>query len=82
MLNEKCLLQGQDNILDIWENCVPIYTEAGKGGVSVKDLRKVAIDHDFVWSDKEMADMIHLFDSDGDGKELRATVKCHWYLMN
>lgn len=28
----------------------------------------MAYTHDFTWTDKEMADMIHCFDSDGDGK--------------
>ncbi|XAR54150.1 hypothetical protein NMG60_11029165 [Bertholletia excelsa] len=44
------------------------FDEAGKGAISLRDLRRVAAAHDFTWSDKEMADMIHCFDSDGDGK--------------
>lgn len=28
----------------------------------------MAIAHDFMWSDKELADMINCFDSDGDRK--------------
>ncbi|PIA35694.1 hypothetical protein AQUCO_03500208v1 [Aquilegia coerulea] len=44
------------------------FDEAGKGGITVNDLRRVAIDHDFMWSDKEIYDMVDLFDSDGDGK--------------
>ncbi|XP_030513810.2 protein BFR2 [Rhodamnia argentea] len=42
--------------------------EAGKGGITALDLAKVADAHDFMWTDKELADMIHCFDSDGDGK--------------
>jgi Ca2+-binding EF-hand superfamily protein len=34
----------------------------------MRDLRRVAIAHDFTWTDKELADMIHCFDGDGDGK--------------
>ncbi|KAI6706561.1 hypothetical protein NL676_009523 [Syzygium grande] len=42
--------------------------EAGKGGITVHDLAKVADAHDFTWTDMELANMIHCFDSDGDGK--------------
>ncbi|KAK8711178.1 hypothetical protein V6N13_146470 [Hibiscus sabdariffa] len=42
--------------------------EAGKGGISMRDLRRVAIAHDFMWTDKELGDMIHCFDGDRDGK--------------
>lgn len=45
-----------------------VYTVAGKGGITKKDLQRVATEHDFTWTDKEIADMIHCFDSDGDGK--------------
>lgn len=44
------------------------FAEAGKGGISLRDLKRVAAAHDFTWTDKEMADMICCFDSDGDGK--------------
>ncbi|XP_071936073.1 uncharacterized protein [Coffea arabica] len=44
------------------------FDEAGKGGITLRDLRRVAVAHDFTWSDKEMADMIKCFDIDGDGK--------------
>lgn len=44
------------------------FTEAGKGGITLRDLQRVAAAHDFTWTDKEMADMIYCFDSDGDGK--------------
>lgn len=44
------------------------HAEAGKGSINMRDLRKVAVAHDFVWTDEELADMIHCFDSDGDGK--------------
>lgn len=42
--------------------------EAGKGTVTVRDLEKAAITHDFAWTDKELVDMIRCFDSDGDGR--------------
>ncbi|XP_019161061.1 PREDICTED: centrin-2 [Ipomoea nil] len=44
------------------------FDEAGKGSISVRDLRRVAAAHDFLWSDEELGDMIHCFDVDGDGK--------------
>ncbi|XP_022757021.1 uncharacterized protein DDB_G0283697-like [Durio zibethinus] len=44
------------------------FDEAGKGNISMRDLRRVAIAHDFMWTDKELSDMIYCFDSDGDGK--------------
>ncbi|OIT07253.1 PREDICTED: centrin-2-like isoform X2 [Nicotiana attenuata] len=44
------------------------FDEAGKGSISLRDLRRVAASHDFTWSDEEMAKMIHCFDSNGDGK--------------
>lgn len=37
-------------------------------GISVRDLERVANQHDFTWTDEELADMIRCFDSDGDGK--------------
>lgn len=43
-------------------------SENWKGGITVRDLERVAIAHDFTWTDKELADMIRCFDSDGDGK--------------
>ncbi|CAL0306189.1 unnamed protein product [Lupinus luteus] len=42
--------------------------EAGKGTVSVRDLQRAAEVHDFIWTDKELVDMVRFFDSDGDGK--------------
>lgn len=45
-----------------------VIAEAGKGAITMRDLRRVAIAHDFTWIDKELADMIHCFDGDGDGK--------------
>ncbi|XP_058104516.1 uncharacterized protein LOC131248302 [Magnolia sinica] len=42
--------------------------EAGKGNITLRDLKKVAIAHDFDWTDKELADMIECFDKDGDWK--------------
>ncbi|KAF7139306.1 hypothetical protein RHSIM_Rhsim07G0031100 [Rhododendron simsii] len=44
------------------------FDETGKGGITLRDLQRVAAAHDFTWTDKEMADMIYCFDSDGDGK--------------
>ncbi|XP_059651409.1 uncharacterized protein LOC132299006 isoform X2 [Cornus florida] len=44
------------------------FDEAGKGSITMRDLRRVAAAHDFTWTDKEMADMIYCFDNDGDGK--------------
>ncbi|KAK2433062.1 hypothetical protein P8452_30451 [Trifolium repens] len=42
--------------------------EAGKGTVTIRDLERAAIAHDFAWTDKELVDMIRCFDSDRDGK--------------
>ncbi|BAT97656.1 hypothetical protein LR48_Vigan11g069900 [Vigna angularis] len=42
--------------------------EAGKGTLNVRDIQKAATAHDFLWTDKELVDMIRCFDSDGDGK--------------
>ncbi|KAK8587891.1 hypothetical protein V6N13_086851 [Hibiscus sabdariffa] len=44
------------------------FDEAGKGSICMRDLRRVAIAHDFMWTEKELGDMIHCFDSDRDGK--------------
>ncbi|XP_055817483.1 uncharacterized protein LOC129886709 isoform X3 [Solanum dulcamara] len=44
------------------------FDEAGKGSISFRDLRKMAVSHDFTWSDEDMANMIRCFDSNGDGK--------------
>ncbi|KAK9051569.1 hypothetical protein SSX86_028196 [Deinandra increscens subsp. villosa] len=44
------------------------FDESGKGGINLRDLRRVAASHDFTWKDEEMERMIHFFDSDGDGK--------------
>ncbi|KDP28796.1 hypothetical protein JCGZ_14567 [Jatropha curcas] len=41
---------------------------AGNGCLTVRDLRNIATAHDFTWTDKELAAMIHCFDSDGDAK--------------
>ncbi|KAL6557286.1 hypothetical protein OROMI_017636 [Orobanche minor] len=58
------------------------FDETGKGGFTLGDVHRVATAHDFTWSEKEMADMICYFDSDGDGKinfdDLRKIVgKCN-----
>ncbi|CAL5211129.1 unnamed protein product [Lathyrus oleraceus] len=42
--------------------------EAGKGTVTIRDLERAAITHDFAWTDNELVDMIRCFDSDGDGR--------------
>ncbi|CAN4125874.1 unnamed protein product [Withania somnifera] len=44
------------------------FDEAGKGNISFRDLQRMAVSHDFTWSDEDMANMIRCFDSDGDGK--------------
>ncbi|MBA0685826.1 hypothetical protein Goari_013471 [Gossypium aridum] len=44
------------------------FDEAGKGSISMRDLRRVAVAHDFMWTDKELAEMIQCFDTDSDGK--------------
>ncbi|KAI8025691.1 hypothetical protein LOK49_LG02G00678 [Camellia lanceoleosa] len=44
------------------------FDESGKGGISLRDLKRVAAAHDFTWKDNEMVDMIYCFDSNGDGK--------------
>ncbi|KAL3833109.1 hypothetical protein ACJIZ3_007845 [Penstemon smallii] len=44
------------------------FDETGKGVLTLRDVERLAVVHDFIWSEKEMADMIYCFDSDGDGK--------------
>ncbi|KAI3719207.1 hypothetical protein L6452_20102 [Arctium lappa] len=44
------------------------FDEAGKGGINLRDMRRIAASHDFTWTDEEMENMIRFFDSDGDGK--------------
>ncbi|CAA7391596.1 unnamed protein product [Spirodela intermedia] len=44
------------------------FDEGGSGNIRLRDLMRVASAHDFRWTDEEMADMIHLFDSNGDDK--------------
>ncbi|KAL8542781.1 hypothetical protein ACS0TY_003605 [Phlomoides rotata] len=44
------------------------FDESGRGGFNLRDIQRLAVAHDFTWSEKEMADMIRCFDSDGDGK--------------
>lgn len=34
----------------------------------MRDIKRFAIAHDFTWTEKELADMVHCFDSDRDGK--------------
>lgn len=43
-------------------------TESGRGSITLRDVARLAAVHDFTWNEKEMADMIYCFDSDGDGK--------------
>lgn len=45
-----------------------MYVEAGKGTVTIRDLERAAITHDFSWTDNELVDMIRCFDSDRDGR--------------
>ncbi|XP_074263163.1 uncharacterized protein LOC141585972 [Silene latifolia] len=42
--------------------------EVGKGGITIRDVERMAATHDFNWTDKELSDMIRCFDSDRDGK--------------
>ncbi|KAF3440026.1 hypothetical protein FNV43_RR18304 [Rhamnella rubrinervis] len=44
------------------------FDEEWKGGISFRDIKRVATAHDFTWNDKELADMVNCFDSDGDRK--------------
>ncbi|KAL3615562.1 hypothetical protein CASFOL_041223 [Castilleja foliolosa] len=44
------------------------FDETGKSGINIRDVQRLAIAHDFTWSENEMASMISCFDSDGDGK--------------
>ncbi|CAN1188756.1 hypothetical protein LINPERHAP2_LOCUS39516 [Linum perenne] len=44
------------------------FDERGSGVITRRDLQRVATAHDFIWSDKELADMMNYFDGDGDGK--------------
>ncbi|XP_009401669.2 uncharacterized protein LOC103985638 isoform X1 [Musa acuminata AAA Group] len=44
------------------------FDEVGKGYITQQDLQKMAIAHDFSWTKSEIFNMIHCFDSDGDGK--------------
>jgi Ca2+-binding EF-hand superfamily protein len=43
-------------------------TEVGKGYITAYDIEKMAIAHDFTWTDGEIAKMVHSLDSDGDRK--------------
>ncbi|KAL5571904.1 hypothetical protein UlMin_021501 [Ulmus minor] len=43
------------------------FDENWNGGISVRDLERMANAHDFMWTDQELADMIRCFDGDGDG---------------
>ncbi|CAA3028673.1 centrin-2-like isoform X2 [Olea europaea subsp. europaea] len=42
--------------------------DVGKGNITLRDIQRVATAHDFMWSEREISDMIYCFDSDGDGK--------------
>ncbi|GJY74518.1 centrin-2-like isoform X1 [Tanacetum coccineum] len=48
----------------------------GKGGISLRDLRRVAASHDFTWKDEEMEHMIQFFDSNEDGKKTSGSWPC------
>lgn len=45
-----------------------LFDEAGKGKISMRDLERVALTHDFTWSKQELNEMINTFDKDCDGK--------------
>ncbi|XP_057843528.2 uncharacterized protein LOC131052904 [Cryptomeria japonica] len=42
------------------------FDEAGKGKITVRDLERVALAHDFMWSKQELSEMINAFDKDCD----------------
>ncbi|XP_042046520.1 uncharacterized protein LOC121792585 isoform X1 [Salvia splendens] len=44
------------------------FDESGRGSFFLRDVQRLAATHDFTWSEKEIADMIYCFGSDGDGK--------------
>ncbi|KAB1225272.1 hypothetical protein CJ030_MR1G028179 [Morella rubra] len=44
------------------------FDDEWKGGITMRDIKRFAIAHDFTWTEKELADMVHCFDSDRDGK--------------
>lgn len=45
-----------------------LFDEAGKGKISVRDLGRVALTHDFTWSKQELNEMVRTFDKDCDGQ--------------
>ncbi|KAJ4812004.1 EF hand family protein [Rhynchospora pubera] len=58
------------------------FDEVGKGYITEYDVEKMAIAHDFTWTDGEIAKMVRSFDSDGDRKlnleDFRSIVsRCH-----
>ncbi|KAF3322391.1 EF-hand domain pair [Carex littledalei] len=58
------------------------FDEVGKGYITAYDIEKMAIAHDFTWTDDEISKMVRSFDSDGDRKlsleDFRSIVsKCH-----
>ncbi|KAJ1702156.1 hypothetical protein LUZ63_001935 [Rhynchospora breviuscula] len=58
------------------------FDEVGKGYVTEYDVEKMAIAHDFTWTDGEIDKMVRSFDSDGDRKlsleDFRSIVsRCH-----
>ncbi|KAJ4800362.1 EF hand family protein [Rhynchospora pubera] len=58
------------------------FDEVGKGYITEFDVEKMAIAHDFTWTDGEIAKMVRSFDSDGDRKlsleDFRSIVsRCH-----
>eukprot|EP00850_Spirogloea_muscicola_P020127 SM000207S06202 [mRNA] locus=s207:116463:117413:- [translate_table: standard] len=42
--------------------------ERASGGISVRDIDRVALAHDYCWGDDEVQDMIDFFDGTGSGK--------------
>lgn len=45
-----------------------LFDEAGKGKISMRDLERVALTHDFTWNKHELNEMINTFDNDCDGQ--------------
>ncbi|XP_015583490.1 DNA ligase 1 isoform X2 [Ricinus communis] len=62
-LNNRVQMTEDELVLHFFQ-----FDEEGSGLLTVRDLQRLATAHDFTWTDRELADMIHLFDSDGDGK--------------
>eukprot|EP00850_Spirogloea_muscicola_P006517 SM000031S11526 [mRNA] locus=s31:155768:157269:- [translate_table: standard] len=44
------------------------FNERASGGISARDIDRVALAHDYCWGDDEVQDMIDFFDGTGSGK--------------